>query len=313
VVNWEESWKLITIDFGFESIWLKKEVILLHHNVHYISLLQKLRSALPNTVVLLLSPIDLLDVSSCNPLLKNPFLQNPSKNCRKEINDNAKIFSIFLNKLANEFRNANFGIEVIPSMQRFGKLMKCEFPNDDVQSKMGKFLWNNFISSKRSSKMRTDKIDCITPGKVLPLTPPSKKKALKKIDKLTSSSQGIEIDTKSTNEEMKIQFFNGENTFTSRNLNEDACFGSQKACPLRKKKENFVQFNLADAFEDEDLKYLMKSKDLSFRVESPSNVSMLKMTVITSEVHAYSGNVRNNQDDWIKLEKTDLFACSSDV
>ena len=97
-VNWDSSWKLITIDFGLDSLFLGYEgmlsiythsipiisflVLLSKHFMLYRSLLQKLKEELPNTVVLLLSPMDPLELHPMNPLVNATLLRTASDTCK---------------------------------------------------------------------------------------------------------------------------------------------------------------------------------------------------------------------------------------
>ena len=97
-VNWDSSWKLITIDFGLDSLFLGYEgmlsiythsipiisflVLLSKHFMLYRSLLQKLKEELPNTVVLLLSPMDPLELHPMNPLVNATLLSTASDTCK---------------------------------------------------------------------------------------------------------------------------------------------------------------------------------------------------------------------------------------
>jgi len=280
----------------------------------YRSLLQKLKAELPNTVVLLLSPMDPLELHPMNPLVNATLLSTASDTCKNELRHNAKQFSKFLESISDELRSDTFGIEVIPSMRRFGKLIGEDLPDDMIQSKMGKFIWNNFIAQKKSSSKSYDRIKCTNSENKLFLTSPVKKQ-LSSQEGISSNKMGIEIEVKQgTDAEVRIKFVNEKNDeFTTKNLNA----GYQLSKDMLNKK-HVIKINFSDVFdfkdtspnESKDLRLLLTSKELSFKIESSDNsIIIRKISIKGSVIQSYSGDVQN-KDGFKKLETEQFYACS---
>lgn len=322
-VSWDSSWKLITVDFGLDSLFLDYEVLSSKHFMLYRSLLQKLKMALPNTVVLLLSPMNPLELHPTNPLVNATLLMTASNTCKNELKYNAEQFSKFLENISGELRTDTFGIEVIPSMQRFGKLIGENLPDDMIQSKIGKFIWNNFIAKEKSSTKSCDKIKCTNSGNKLHLTPPVKKQTTRQ-EGISSNEMGIEIEVKQgTDAEVRIKFVNEKtDEFTTKNLNEKGCFSNPDGCKISKdilSKKDVIRMNFVDVFdvkdtslmESKDLSLLLTSKELSFKIESSDDsVSIRKIVIKGCVIQSYTGDVQN-KDGFKKLEVEQFYACSN--
>jgi len=307
--GWESSWKMITVSFGLESLFLNRDVIELSHVMLYRSLLQKLKD-LPRTLVLILSPIDPLDMDPYSPLIETSLLsllKNPSESCKKELRENRKLFLDHLNAFANEFKSDDFAIEIIPAMKGLGRLLGNKHPDDDIQSKMGKFLWNNFISSSKSPNMDHENINC--PENKVHLTSPGPRKSTN--FKIVPPSMAIEFEIrKGTGSAIRIEFKNEHGHFKTNNM---------------KTKGNKIKLNLSDCFETTSipekqgaLDMFMKNKELSFRVESSrhhhshldKSLVISNIRIKGSSLYSFSGDVQND-GVWRELEKQQFAACSS--
>jgi len=179
----ETRWKLITFQFGIADL-CSAGAFGEEWRVLIASTLDTLND-LPNTVVLLLTPMDVDSFlrPKCSMPLPKPYdwMVNDAK-CRKEISDNRNLLEYYLYEVANEFRTETFGVEVLPALKNYQAdtdlTDDCLHPSENDHSMMGKNVWNNFVSKEkdRVSDYSDDLwILCPDPDAYIPLTKPGTK------------------------------------------------------------------------------------------------------------------------------------------
>lgn len=304
----QDIWKLVTIQFGVEDLCSAPAYE--EWSMYLRNTLSTLRTELPKTVVLLMTPMDVTSLlrTRCNPSRSSqncPWIRD-NQSCRLDVRKNRDALEAIISNTAAEFRTSTFGVEVLPTLKDFAvdtsSSDDCLHPDDHHNSMIGKNLWNNFVTraSERTSSYGDDlEIICPDANAPLPLTPPGQasqrdipeRSAVLTIKNYEASKDYVQIEFKNQdNNKCSSQELNSNNRF-NKNVGEHKYkFSTVKDCYFS--HEDQVQFRIVT----------QKQKGLSWHDQICIN--LVELDVMRVRFMSTARTCAEGQGEWQAMTST---------